>query len=65
VRITFDRDACQGHHRCGSIAPELFDVDREGYAVLLIDGGIVPPDLAAKAALCADNCPEYAIQIDP
>lgn len=44
------------------IAPELFDVDDEGYAVLLREGP-VPKELQEKAQLCADNCPEWAIEI--
>jgi ferredoxin len=64
VRITFDRGACQGHNRCSGIAPELFDVDADGFAVLLIDtDGVVPTELEGKAALCADNCPEFAIAV--
>jgi len=60
MRITFDRDACQGHNRCYLLAPELFDVDDDGYAVPLVEGEL-PPELEAKAQLAADNCPEYAI----
>ena len=37
VKIVFDREACQGHNRCHLLAPELFDTDDEGYAVLLVD----------------------------
>ncbi|MFP5321404.1 MAG: ferredoxin [Acidimicrobiia bacterium] len=62
MRIDYDRDACQGHNRCYSLAPELFDVDDEGYAVLLVTGD-VPPELHEKARLCADNCPEFAIEV--
>jgi ferredoxin len=62
MRIQFDRDACQGHNRCYLLAPELFDVDDEGYAVLRIEGD-VPVELEAKAQLCVDNCPEYAITL--
>ncbi len=62
MRIEFDRDACEGHNRCYLLAPELFDVDDEGYAVLRIDGE-VPEELVEKARLSADNCPEYAITI--
>ncbi len=64
MKIAFDRDACQGHNRCYSLAPELFDVDDEGYAVLLVDGE-VPVELEAKAQLCVDNCPEFAIELVP
>lgn len=62
MRIVFDRAACQGHNRCYLLAPELFDVDDEGYAVLLVTGD-VPPELADKARLAFDNCPEYAITL--
>ena len=62
VKIPFDRDLCQGHNRCYLLAPELFDVDDEGYAVLRVDGD-VPDDLHRKAQLAADNCPEYAITL--
>ena len=63
MRIVFDRGACQGHNRCYLLAPELFDVDDEGYAVLRVDGE-VPADLEKKAQLAADNCPEYAITLE-
>jgi ferredoxin len=68
VKITFDRDACQGHNRCHQLAPELFDVDDEGYAILrtsvLGPDGTVPPELEERAVLAADNCPEYAIEVE-
>ena len=62
MRIAYDRSACQGHNRCYALAPELFDVDEEGYAVLLVEGD-VPAELEEKARLCADNCPEFAIEV--
>jgi ferredoxin len=63
MKINFDRDACQGHNRCYMLAPELFDVDDEGYAILLVDGEI-PDELADKAQLTVDNCPEFAITLE-
>ena len=62
MRVHLDSEKCQGHNRCYSLAPELFDVDDYGQAVLLVDGEI-SLDLHAKARLAASNCPEYAIQI--
>lgn len=62
MRIAFDRAACQGHNRCYLLAPELFDTDDEGYAVLKLTGE-VPAELIEKARLAADNCPEYAITL--
>jgi ferredoxin len=64
MRIVFDRSLCVGHNRCHLLAPELFDVDDEGYAVLLVEGD-VPAELQEKAELAADNCPEYAITLEP
>ncbi len=64
MRIAYDRDACQGHNRCYLLAPELFAVDDEGYAIPLVEGD-GPADLEDKARLAADNCPEYAISLKP
>jgi ferredoxin len=60
MRIQIDSDACQGHNRCYALAPELFDVDDYGAALVLNDG-IVPVELEEKARLAIANCPEYAI----
>jgi ferredoxin len=62
MRIQFDRSACQGHNRCYLLAPELFDVDDEGYAVLLADGALAD-DQVERARLAMDNCPEFAITL--
>lgn len=62
MRIRIDEEKCQGHNRCYALAPELVDVDDYGTAHPLNDGA-VPTDLADKAQLIVDNCPEYAIEI--
>ena len=62
MQVHLDAGACQGHNRCYALAPELFDVDDYGQAVLMFDGEI-PDDLREKARLAAANCPEYAITI--
>lgn len=66
MRIRFDRDACQGHGRCYALAPDLFDTDDEGYAILLVTApdGQLAPEQEAAARLAADNCPEYAITVE-
>lgn len=64
MRIALDIDKCQGHGRCYALAPDLFDADDEGYAVLLVDGE-VPTAQEANAQLAADNCPEFAITVEP
>ena len=63
MKINYDRSLCCGHNRCYSLAPEIWDVDDEGYAILRIEGEI-PAELTEKAQLTADNCPEYAIKIE-
>ena len=62
MRIVLDNEKCQGHGRCYSLAVDVFDTDDEGYAVLKVDGE-VPSGLEEQAQLAADNCPEYAIEI--
>ena len=62
MKIRFERERCQGHNRCYLLAPELFDVDDDGYAVPLVEGEL-DEEQVAKAQLAADNCPEYAIEL--
>ena len=57
-----DAGTCQGHNRCRSLAPEVFDVDDIGQAVLAIESEL-PAGLEPSARLAAANCPEYAISI--
>ena len=62
MKICVDEDKCQGHNRCMTVAPELFDVDDYGYASAA-NSGIVPPGEEEKARLAIANCPEFAIEI--
>lgn len=61
--IKLDSDKCEGHGRCYALAPDLFDSDDEGYAVLKVDGE-VPAGQEEAARLAADNCPEFAITVE-
>jgi ferredoxin len=63
MRVHVDPKKCQGHNRCYALAPELFDVDDEGYASEVNDG-IVPAGLEEKARRAVANCPEHAISIE-
>lgn len=63
MKINYNRELCCGHNRCYSLAPEIWDVDDEGYAILKLTGDI-PDNLQEKAQLAADNCPEFAITIE-
>ncbi len=62
MEVHVDRERCQGHNRCYTLAPELFDVDDEGNAFEL-NGGVVPAGMEDKARVAAANCPEYAISV--
>lgn len=62
MKISLTPYTCQGHARCHALVPELFGLNDEGLAVLLIDGDI-PADLEGKARLAAQRCPEFAIEI--
>lgn len=63
MRLIVDSEACQGHNRCKVLAPELIDLDDEGYAIVKNDG-VVPADLRDKAQLAVDNCPEFALSVE-
>ena len=63
MKVHVDQKICQGHGRCYSLAPELFEPDEIGDGIEIGDG-VVPPereDAARKAVL---NCPERAITIE-
>jgi len=62
LRIRVDQDKCQGHARCKSLAPELFNLDEFGNAHEIGDGS-VPDGLEDKAWLAQTNCPEIAIEV--
>ena len=63
MKIQLDNAKCQGHGRCYALAPDLFESDDEGYAVLKVEGEVAA-DREDDAILAADNCPEYAITVE-
>ncbi len=62
MKVTVDREACQGHNRCYLLCPQVFDVDDEGYAFVRVE--VVPQEFERKVQLAARNCPERAIKIE-
>jgi ferredoxin len=62
VRIVLDAERCQGHGRCYSLAPDLFDSDDLGHCVLLVDS--VPGGREAAARSGVENCPEQALSLE-
>ena len=61
MRVTVDTSACVGHARCNAVAPDVYDLDDDGYAQPL--DGQVPPALEQQARDGADACPERAITL--
>ena len=62
LRVRVASERCQGHNRCCSIAPELFEADDLGNARVRGDGRVAPA-LEAKARLAVANCPEHAVTL--
>jgi ferredoxin len=61
VRIVLDPDRCQGHGRCYTLAPDLFDADDVGHCVLSVEE--VPAGREDDARSGVENCPEQALTL--
>ncbi|WP_044506299.1 ferredoxin [Gordonia sp. KTR9] len=61
MRVDVDNSMCQGHGRCYMLAPEVFDMDDEGLAVVTqTEPGTEYFDAVRKAEA---NCPEGAVKV--
>ena len=59
MSLSIDPDKCQGHGRCALASPDLFDVDDDGFGVVLRpEPG---PEYDADIATAIGSCPEQAI----
>jgi ferredoxin len=61
TRVCVDADRCEGHGRCYTLAPNVFDADEVGHAVVLAED--VSGELEAQAVTAEQNCPEQAITL--
>jgi ferredoxin len=59
VRVNVDRDRCEGNAVCLGIAPDIFDLDDEDYAVVKTDP--VPADREQAAEQAIIECPRAAL----
>jgi ferredoxin len=62
LRVHVDPDKCQGHNRCYSVSPDLFELDDLGMSSEA-GTGLVPAGLARLARLAVANCPEHAVSL--
>jgi len=63
TRIVVDADRCEGHGLCQQIAPEVFDLDDDGYLHLLRD--TVGAELDARVRDAVRVCPVAALTTQP
>jgi ferredoxin len=61
VRIRLDVEACTGHGRCYTLAPDLFEPDERGHCIVLATE--VDAEATDRAATAVANCPEHALSI--
>ncbi len=59
MRVEVDRDRCEGNAVCVGIAPDLFDLDDEDYAVVKHDP--VPEEQEDAAVQSVNECPRAAL----
>ena len=61
MRADVDDSRCRGHGVCTTICPEVFALNDDGYAEVIVDE--VPAALADSAREAAGACPENAITL--
>lgn len=62
MKVTVDKDLCLGCGICEGIVPEVFSLEREPVAEVLLDP--VPEEFWALVRESAEECPEEAIIIE-
>jgi ferredoxin len=62
LTVRSDTAKCAGHARCASVAPEIFELDDNGYNTIALRR--IPEDLASAAQRAARACPERIIQVE-
>jgi len=61
MKIIVNPTLCSGHARCASVAPEVYELNDDGYVGFAEKD--VPPGLEAQARRGARACPERAITV--
>ena len=59
MRVVVDRDRCEGNAVCLGIAPDIFELDDEDYAVVKKDP--IPGDEEDLAEQAIAECPRAAL----
>lgn len=62
MRVTVDRDLCQGHGTCCEEASEVFELDADGNLVIKLPE---PPETQREAVrLAVKYCPTLALTLE-
>ena len=59
MKVIADHNLCSGHARCAAVAPEVYELDDQGYIALSEKD--VPSELEAAARRGVRACPERAL----
>lgn len=62
MKAIVDANQCEGNAMCMAAAPELFDLDDDDQARVLLDE--VPPSMEAAARHAVGSCPRMAITLE-
>ena len=61
MKVIANQSLCSGHARCAAVAPEVFELNDDGY--IGFDEKDVPPELVAAARRGVRACPERALTL--
>jgi len=63
VRISVDRQRCEGHGLCEDVAPDLFRIDDDGDLIATYDDQDIPLDQQERARGAVRVCPISALLV--
>jgi ferredoxin len=63
MRVEVDRDRCEGNAVCVRLAPDVFELDDDDYAMVTADP--VPVEQEALAEQAIAECPRAALSRKP
>jgi ferredoxin len=61
MKILVNMSKCAGHARCAAVAPEVYDLDQNGY--IAFTEKEIPPEFEEQAVKGARSCPERALKV--
>ena len=62
MRVSVDRERCEGHARCQAIAPDVFELDENSTSRVRFDP--IPKLFASQALAGVRACPVAALSAD-